>query len=62
MKFKCLHCGKETEMDKQFKLHWKGSLDTQIVTGRTPSEAMNNAGIGSGALPALDHWEEIEED
>lgn len=29
---------------------------TQLVTGNDPASAMNNAGIGAGALRALDFW------
>lgn len=32
--------------------------DTQIVTGNKPQEAMNNAGIGAGALRAMDFYAE----
>lgn len=43
---------------KKFKLHWlHGKTDT--VEGLDIADAMNRAGIGNGALPALDHWEEV---
>jgi hypothetical protein len=45
---------------KTYKLVWKGSPE-QIVRGPDIATAMNNAGIGHGALPALDYWEEIKE-
>lgn len=32
--------------------------EAQIVTGDTPSDAMNNAGIGQGALRAIDFYSE----
>ena len=46
-------------MKKKYKLHWK-HREVEIVEGNTPAEAMNNAGIGAGALPALDYYEEIK--
>lgn len=48
----------ETKMDKkEYTLFWLTG-ETQIVTGSSPSEAMNNAGIGQGALRALDFYSE----
>ncbi len=47
-------------------LHWKGD-DTQELEGwgvsRTTAaaDAMNSAGIGGGALAALDYWEAEKE-
>lgn len=50
---------------KKYTLFWLTG-DTQIVKGDKPHEAMNNAGIGAGALRALgfymegdqrDNWE-----
>lgn len=32
--------------------------DTQIIKGDKPHEAMNNAGIGAGALRAMDFYTE----
>ena len=43
----------------KFKLHWL-SEKPQIVTGDNIADAMNRAGIGKGALPALDYWEEVK--
>lgn len=45
----------------KYRLHWLTG-DIQIVEGNTAAEAMNNAGIGRGALRALDYFEEIKED
>lgn len=42
---------------KTYTLFWLTG-DTQLVEGNSPHEAMNNAGIGSGALRALDFWAE----
>ena len=49
---------------RKFTLYWKHG-ETQEVTGpdlgfttETLANAVNNAGIGGGALPALDYWEE----
>ena len=43
---------------KTFLLHWMdGKIET--VVGPDLASAMNNAGIGMGALPALDYWEEV---
>lgn len=42
---------------KTYTLFWLGG-DTQIVNGPDPASAMNNAGIGAGALPALDFYAE----
>lgn len=38
---------------KEFTLFWRTG-DSQIVKGGTISEACNNAGIGGGAIRALD--------
>jgi len=38
-----------------YTLFWMTG-EVQIITGDTPSEAMNNAGIGQGALRALDFY------
>lgn len=42
---------------KTFTLFWLTG-ETQLVTGNSPVEAMNNAGIGNGALRALDFYAE----
>lgn len=43
---------------KRFQLHW---LDGQIevVEGHSIVDACRRAGIGCGALSALDYWEEV---
>lgn len=45
-------------------LHWRdGSTQSLVGEGRTRTEAtanaLNRAGIGNGALPALDYWEAV---
>lgn len=45
-------------MDKVFKLHWKMG-EIEIVQGEDIADACRRAGIGHGALAALDHWEEV---
>ena len=57
---KCPHCEKEIK-PKKFRLHWKTG-NPQIVTGHSIEEACNNAGIGGGAIAALDYYEEVKED
>lgn len=42
---------------KTFTLFWLTG-EAQTVTGNTIAEAMNNAGIGNGALKALDFYAE----
>lgn len=44
---------------KRFRLHWLGGK-TEIVTGRDIAEACNRAGIGNGALRALDWYEPLD--
>jgi hypothetical protein len=43
---------------KTYKFYW---LDGTVSThrGMSPGDALNKAGFGSGALRALDHWEQI---
>ena len=43
--------------EKTYTLFWLTG-DTQIVKGYDPASAMNNAGIGSGALRVLDFYGE----
>lgn len=38
-----------------FTLYWLGG-GRQLVQGNDIAHAMNRAGIGNGALPALDFW------
>lgn len=48
---------------KKYRLHWKGTKgETQEITGTDIANAFNRAGIGAGALRALDFWEPIEDD
>ena len=44
---------------KKYKICW---LDghTEIIEGYDVVDAFNRAGIGRGALPALDYYEEIK--
>ena len=43
--------------DKTYTIFWLTGK-SQIVTGREPHEAMNNAGIGAGAIRAMDFYGE----
>lgn len=50
--------GKRDEMkEKTYTLFWLTGK-TQIVKGYDSASAMNNAGIGQGALRALDFYDE----
>ncbi|HEY0088245.1 MAG TPA: hypothetical protein VGB37_05340 [Candidatus Lokiarchaeia archaeon] len=44
---------------KKFTIFWLTGK-TEIIEGNTPVEAFNNAGIGSGALRAIDFYREGE--
>lgn len=45
---------------KVFDLHWKfGKVER--ITGDNIEDATKRAGIGGGALKALDYWEEVQE-
>lgn len=44
--------------DKTFRLHWDGGRTTD-VRGPDAVTAMNRAGVGRGALRALDYFEDI---
>jgi len=44
---------------KKFILHWRGGMRDQIIEGNDIADAVNRAGIGQGALPALDYWEPV---
>ena len=60
---KCPHCHIEfdpNKLMKAFQLRWKGG-DTQDIKGIDIADAMRRAGIGGGALKALDTWKEIED-
>lgn len=46
---------------KKFILHWLDKK-TETVTGETIADACNRAGIGQGALPALNYFEEVKEE
>jgi len=43
---------------KTFKLHWLHGK-TETVEGYDIADACRRAGIGNGALPALDYHEEV---
>lgn len=44
---------------KQFIIYWlDGNKET--IYGKTITEAMKNAGIGAGAVPAIDFWADAE--
>lgn len=53
------------EERRTFTLHWKhGEVQTVSAPDQgnqldTLAQAMSNAGIGGGALPALDYWREV---
>jgi hypothetical protein len=50
---------------RSFRLHWLDGSTEDVETDSTTSReeacaaAMNQAGIGAGALAALDYWEEL---
>lgn len=44
--------------DKKFRLHWLNGKH-QDITGPDIVTAFHRAGIGRGALRALDYWEEL---
>ena len=54
-------------MLRKFKLHWlhgdteeiEAKCDKTLTSDEACAMAMNQAGIGAGALQALDYWEEI---
>ena len=46
---------------KTFRLHWLNG-DTEKIKGESISDAFTKAGYGSGALRALDWYEEIKEE
>lgn len=43
---------------KEFKLYWLDGT-TEVVTGDDVCQAVRRAGIGAGAIPALDYYEEV---
>lgn len=43
-----------------YKLHWLDGK-TEVIRGLSASEAFNRAGIGRGALPALNYYETLRE-
>ena len=43
---------------RQFKLHWLGGK-IELVKGTDIADACRKAGIGNGALSALDYYEEV---
>lgn len=42
-----------------YTLYWKDGKSEQ-VHGKDITEAIHNAGYGSGAIPALDFWSEVD--
>jgi len=46
---------------KHYRLYWLNG-DTTDVRGSNIANAVNKAGIGQGALPALDYWAEVTEE
>ena len=45
---------------KKFRLHWLDGK-TEVVEGLNITNACQNAGIGNGALKALDYYKEVNE-
>ena len=45
---------------KKYKLYWLDGHQ-EIIDGNDAVDAFNRAGIGCGALPALDYYEEVKE-
>lgn len=45
----------------RFRFHWLGGK-TEVGSGRNVAEAFSSLGYGSGALPALDYFEEVHAD
>ena len=45
---------------KKFRLHWLDGYK-EVVEGIDVADAYRRAGIGNGALPAIDYFEEITE-
>lgn len=45
---------------KKFRLHWLDGK-VELVEGYDIADACRRAGIGNGALPALDYYEEVTE-
>lgn len=45
---------------KTYRLHWRNGI-AEDIEGTSPEDAFNRAGIGAGALSALDYWEELSE-
>ena len=46
---------------KTFILHWLTGKD-ETITGMNIQDAFLRAGIGGGAMRALDYWEEVKEE
>jgi hypothetical protein len=46
---------------KYFRLHWRGNLADNVISGSSIADAFKNGGFGGGALGALDYYEEIKE-
>jgi hypothetical protein len=44
--------------ENQFILRWLDGK-TEVIVGKGIQDACNRAGIGNGALSALDYWEEV---
>lgn len=48
------------EKEKTFLLHWLGQDEPEEVKGENIVRAFTAAGLGAGAIAALDWYEEIE--
>lgn len=47
-------------MDKLFRLHWFAGK-AEDIWGENVQDAFYRAGIGNGAMAALDYWEEVKQ-
>lgn len=46
--------------NKQFELVWLDGKK-EVISGFSISHTMAKAGIGNGAIPALDYWREVKD-
>lgn len=47
-------------MQKLFNIHWTDGKE-ELVMGNTVQEAFRDAGIGGGAMSAVDYYEEVKD-
>ena len=55
----CPYCQKEITKHK-YIVTWLDKTTTEIE-GYDPADAFRRAGIGAGALRAMDYWKEVKE-